>query len=53
MRIRIQRSRATVTDLHNRLKYAYHRDDGRLVRRTTVLLDLLVHHVPVAVFAYR
>jgi transposase len=31
------------------LQHAYRRDDVRLVRRTTVLLDLLVHHVPVEV----
>ena len=49
MCIRIQLSRATVKDLHSRLQQAYRRDDGRLVRRTTVLIDLLVHHVPVAV----
>src|SRR5438094_10191564 len=45
--IRIQLSRSTVKDLHNRLQHAYQRDDVRLVRRTTVLIDLLVHHVPV------
>ena len=47
MSIRIQLSRATVKDLYSRLRYAYQRDDVRLIRRTTVLLDLLVHHVPV------
>src|SRR5256885_13800671 len=46
--IRIQRSRATVKDLYSRLQHASRRDDVRLVRRTTVLIDLLVHHVPVA-----
>jgi transposase len=51
--IRIQRSRATVKDLHSRLQDAYRRDDMRLVRRTTVLIDLLVHHVPVAVLGER
>lgn len=51
--IRIQLSRATVKDLHSRLQHAYRRDDVRLVRRTTVLLDLLVHHVPVAVLCER
>jgi transposase len=45
--IRIQLSRATVKELHSRLQHAYQRDDVRLVRRITVLLDLLVHHVPV------
>jgi transposase len=51
--IRIQLSRATVKDLHSRLQHAYQRDDVRLVRRTTVLIDLLVHHVPVAVLRER
>ena len=46
--IRIPLRRATVKDLYSRLQYAYQHDDGRLVRRTTVLIDLLVHHVPVA-----
>ena len=47
MHSRIQLSRSTVKDLHSRLQYAYQRDDVRLVRRPTVLIDLLVHHVPV------
>jgi transposase len=47
--LRIQLSRATVKELHSRLQHAYQRDDVRLVRRTTVLLDLLIHHVPVEV----
>src|SRR5229473_2988923 len=51
--IRIQLSRATVKDLQSRLQQAYQRDDVRLVRRTTVLIDLLVHHVPVAVLGER
>ena len=51
--IRIQLSHATVKDLHSRLQHAYQRDDVRLVRRTTVLIDLLVHHVPVAVLCER
>jgi transposase len=51
--IRIQLSRATVKDLHSRLQHAYRRDDMRLVRRTTVLIDLLVHHMPVAVLCER
>src|SRR2546426_6585065 len=51
--IRIQLSHATVKDLHSRLQHAYQRDDVRLVRRTTVLIDLLVHHVPVAVLSER
>jgi len=53
VRIRIQLSRATVKDLHSRLQQAYQKDDVRLVRRTTVLIDLLVHHVPVAVLCER
>src|SRR5437016_12801358 len=51
--IRIQLSRATVKDLHRRLQHAYQCDDVRVVRRTTVLIDLLVHHVPVAVLCER
>ena len=51
--IRIPLSRATVKDLYSRLQYAYQHDDVRLVRRTTVLIDLLVHHVPVAVLGER
>jgi hypothetical protein len=51
--MRIQRSRATVKALHSRLQDAYRRDDMRLVRRTTVLIDLLVHCVPVAVLCER
>src|SRR5205807_2474211 len=51
--IRIQLSRATVNDLHKRLQHAYQRDDVRLVRRITVLLDLLVHHVPIAALCER
>src|SRR5215472_9438578 len=51
--LRIQLSRATVKDLHSRLQHAYQRDDVRLVRRLTVLLDLLVHHVPMAVLCER
>ena len=47
--LRIQLSRATVKELHSRLQHAYQRDDVRLVRRITVLLDLLIHHVPVEV----
>ena len=47
--IRIQLSHATVKGLHSRLQHAYERDDVRLVRRITVLIDLLVHHVPITV----
>ena len=49
MRIRIQVSTATVKALHTKLQQAYQHDDVRLIRRTTVLLALLVHHVPVEV----
>jgi transposase len=45
--IRIQLSRATVKDLHRRLQSGYQHDDVRLVRRTTVLIDLFVHHTSV------
>src|SRR6476659_3490349 len=51
--IRIQLSRATVKDLYSRLQHAYQRDDVRLVRRVAVLLDLLVHQVPMAVLCER
>ncbi len=51
--IRIQRSRATVKDLHSRHQHAYQRADVRLVRRSTVLIDLLGHQVPVAVLCER
>jgi transposase len=51
--LRIQLSRATVKELHSRLQHAYQRDDVRLVRRITVLLDLLVHKVPVEVLSER
>jgi transposase len=51
--IRIQLSAATVKALHTKLQQAYLKDDGRLVRRTTVLIDLLVHHVAMAVLCER
>src|SRR5215471_19443556 len=51
--LRIQVSAATVRALHARLHQAYLKDDVRLVRRTTVLIDLLVHHVPMAVLCER
>ena len=53
MCIRIQLSHTTVKDLHSHLQHAYRRDDVRLVRRITVLIDLLVHHVPVSVLSER
>jgi transposase len=51
--IRIQLSQATVKALHTHLQHAYRKDDVRLVRRITVLLDMLVYHVPVAVLQER
>src|SRR3989454_10323176 len=51
--LRIQVSSATVKALHTRLQQAYLKDDVRLVRRTTVLIDLLVHHVPLAALGER
>jgi transposase len=51
--LRIQVSSTTVKALHARLRQAYRKDDVRLVRRTTVLIDLLVHHVPLAVLCER
>lgn len=51
--LRIQVSAATVKALHARLHQAYLKDDVRLVRRTTVLIDLLVHHVPMVVLCER
>ena len=53
MCIRIQLSRATVKELHSRLQHAYQRDDVRLVRRPTVLIDLLVHRAPVDILSAR
>ena len=49
----IQVRAATVKALHAQLQQAYLKDDVRLVRRTTVLIDLLVHHVPMAVLCER
>src|SRR5499426_2672771 len=51
--LRIQLSRTTVKDLHSRLQHAYQHDDVRLVRRLTVLLDLLGPQVPMAVLCER
>src|SRR5215475_8715830 len=51
--VRIQLSSATVQALHAKLQQAYLKDDVRLVRRTTVLIDLLVHHVAMAVLCER
>jgi transposase len=53
MHIRIQLNRTTVKALHSHLQQAYRTDDVRLVRRLTVLIDLLVHQVPVAVLSAR
>src|SRR5499433_1922414 len=51
--LRIQIRATTVKALYARLQQAYRKDDVRLVRRTTVLIDLLVHHVPMAVLCER
>ena len=51
--MRIQVSSATVKALHARLHQAYLKDDVRLVRRTPVVIDLLVHHVRMAVLCER
>jgi len=53
VRLRIQVSSATVKALHTKLQQAYLKDDMRLVRRTTVLIDLLVHQVPIPVLCER
>lgn len=45
MHIRIHLGSATVKALHSCLQHAYRKDDVRLVRRITVLVDLLVHHL--------
>jgi transposase len=51
--IRIQASNATVKALQTRLQDAYRGDDIRLVRRISVLLDLLTHTASVAVLCER
>jgi transposase len=51
--MRIQLSQATVKALQSRLQDAYRKDDVRLVRRTHVVLDVLVQHVPVEVLHER
>jgi hypothetical protein len=51
--IRIQASNATVKALQTRLQDAYRGDDIRLVRRLSVLLDLLTHTASVAVLCER
>ena len=53
MSLRIQLSSATVKALYRHLQQAYRKDDVRLVRRTTVLIDLLVHQVPIPVLCER
>lgn len=53
MSIRIRLNRTTVKALHSHLQYAYRKDDVRLVRRLTVLIDVLVHQVPMAVLCER
>jgi transposase len=51
--LRIQVSSATVKALHTKLQQAYLKDDMRLGRRTTVLIDMLVHQVPIPVLCER
>ena len=51
--IRIQASNATVKALQTRLQDAYRRDDVRLVRRTSVLRDLLTQTASVTVLCER
>jgi transposase len=51
--IRIQASNATVKALPARLQDAYRQDDVRLVRRTSVLLDLLTQTATVPVLCER
>src|SRR6266853_1136401 len=51
--IRMQVSSATVKALHTKLQQAYLKDDMRLVRRTTVLIDMLVHQGPLPVLCER
>jgi transposase len=51
--LRIQVSSATVKALHTTLPQAYLKDDMRLVRRTTVLIDMLVHQVAIPVLCER
>lgn len=53
MAIRIEFSRQTVKELQTRLQQAYEKDDVRLVRRISVLLDYIVHKVPIAVLSER
>ena len=53
MSIRIQASNATVKALQARLQDAYRRDDVRLVRRTSVLLELLTQTATVPVLCER
>jgi transposase len=51
--MRIQAGNATIKALHTRLQDAYRRDDVRLVRRISVLLDLLTQTASVAVLCER
>jgi len=51
--IRIHVSNATVKALHTRLQDAYRQDDVRLVRRISVLIDLLTHKTSVPVLCER
>ena len=53
MSMRIQASNTTVKALQSRLQDAYRRDDVRLVRRMSVLLDLLTQQATVPVLCER
>jgi hypothetical protein len=49
LNIRIHFNRHTVKALESRLQQAYQRDDLRLIRRISVLLEYVVHQTPVTV----
>ena len=51
--LRIQVSSATVNALHAKLPQAYLKDDMRVGRRTTVLIDMLVQQGPLPVLCER
>jgi transposase len=51
--MRIQASNATIKALQTRLQDAYRKDDVRLVRRISVLLELLTHQASVPVLCER
>lgn len=53
MAIRIEFSRQMVKELETRLQQAYKKDDVRLVRRISVLLEYIGYKTPVAVLSER